>query len=304
VIDARDIASELKGSFRGKLLENAPMSRYTTMKVGGPADVLFVPADESELEAALDAARMNRWPHLVLGAGSNVIVRDGGIEGLVIYLKGTMGGVEVRENRLVCGAGAMLPELAKRAAREGLSGLEWAVSIPGTVGGAVVCNAGAFGSSMGDVFEGAAVIGPGGDIGKLDKDEISFSYRSSTFPQGAVIKAVTLNLKKGDRKDIETLMKKAVEKRKSSQPVGEPSSGSIFRNPEPESAGRLIEKAGCKGMRRGGAVVSEKHANFIVNTGGAVAADVIGLMEEVAFAVKRSAGVELRPEVQIIGRET
>ncbi len=303
MIDARNITADLKSRFTGKVLEDAPMSRHTSMKVGGPADVLFTPADESELAAVLEEARRSKWPYIVLGVGSNVIVRDGGIEGLVIYLKGTMNGIEIRDNRIIAGAGATLPELAKRAMKHGLSGLEWAVSIPGTLGGAVVCNAGAFGSSIEDIFEEATAIMPDGNIEKLGENKISFSYRSSSLPAGAVLKGVTLNLKKRDKKEIEVFMKEVVEKRKSTQPVGEPSSGSIFRNPEFSSAGRLIEEAGCKGKRRGGAMVSEKHANFIVNTGGAAASDVIGLIEEVASAVKSSAGIDLELEVQVMGRE-
>jgi len=303
VINAHEMAEELKGRFRGKLLGSVPMRRYTTIKVGGEADALFMPADESELKEILDETIRNKWPHIVLGAGSNVIVRDGGIEGLVIYMKGTMNSINVADNRIIAGAGATLPELAKRAGKEGLTGLEWAVSIPGTIGGAVVCNAGAFGSSIADVFEEADAVMPSGEIKKLGNGEISFSYRSSSLPSGTVLKSVTLGLKKRDKKKVEALMKELVERRKENQPLGQPSSGSIFRNPESAAAGRLIEEAGCKGMRRGGAMVSEKHANFIINTGGATAADVIALIDQVCSAVKNSFGVELELEVQIIGRE-
>jgi len=303
VNNAVSMPDELRNVVRGKIIEGAPMSRYTTIKVGGPADMLFVPADEADLMAALKIAERERLPYQVLGAGSDLIVRDGGIEGLTVLLRGTMDDVEIEGESIKCGAGAILPKLARMAAQEGLTGLEWAASIPGTVGGAVVGNAGAFGSDMAGVLAEARIRLPGGKVETRNKESIEFSYRSSNISPGAVALSAVLKLEKGDGSKIEKRMKDMTEKRKSTQPLHEPSAGSIFRNPPGENAGRIIDSMGLKGKRLGGAMISKVHANFIVNLGDATAADVIGLMNQVCDEVRNVHNIELEPEVRIIGRE-
>ena len=301
--NALKIADELRSVVRGKLLEDEPMSRYTTMKVGGPAEVMLIPADEADLMAAIGIAEKAQWPHRVIGVGSNLIVRDGGIEGLTILIRGTMDKIVVDDENIRAGAGATLPKLANTAARNGLAGIEWAASVPGTLGGAVAGNAGAFGGEMADVVEEAAIRAPGGKVETYDKEKINFSYRNTNLPSGSVVLSAVLRLKKGVKEEIEARMSELMDKRKVSQPLREASAGSIFRNPSGDSAGRLIDSLGFKGKRCGRAAISEKHANFIVNSGNASAADVIGLIEEISEAVRDRYGIELEVEVRIIGRE-
>jgi len=298
-----EIVEKLKGVVRGEIRANVPMKRFCTMKVGGPADAMLVPADSDDLAIALDMADKEKWPCVVIGAGSNVIVGDYGIEGLVVLVRGVMDDIEVKDEIVECGAGLSMNRLAHIAARNELEGLEWAVSIPGTVGGSVVCNAGAFGSEMADSVVEAKIRLAGGKIETRDKKKLGFVYRGSKVAAGAIVLEVVMELKKGERKLIEKRMKEFIEKRKSSQPLREPSAGSIFRNPKGLSAGKIIDELGMKGMRRGKAKISDIHANFIVNTGDAAAKDVIGLIREIRQIVKTKRGVLLEPEVRIIGRE-
>ena len=297
------IAAELRKIVRGKVLENTPMSQFTTMKVGGPADVIFIPADRADLIAAFVMAEKKGWPRQIIGAGSNLIVRDGGLEGLTVILRGTMDEIEIEGEKMRAGAGAALPKMSRAASRQGLTGLEWLVSIPGTLGGAVAGNAGAFGASMADFLIEAQVLMPGGAVETWEKDKFAFSYRNSKLPVGAVILEAILKLEKGDIAQIEKRMKEIIEKRKATQPLSEPSAGSIFRNPPQTAAGKLIDSLGFKGKMRGDAVVSDVHANFIVNAGAATAADVIGLIEEIHERARAVHGIDLELEVKIIGRE-
>jgi len=300
---ALNIAAELRDIVRGKVLENEAMSEFTTMKVGGTADALFIPADQADLLAGISLSEKKGWPRRVIGFGSNVIVRDGGLEGLSVLLRGVIDEITVKGEVVRAGAGAPLPKLARTASKEGLAGLEWAAAIPGTLGGAIAGNAGAFGTSMADILAEARVLMPGGSIEKFENEKFAFSYRRSKLPIGAVILEAGLKLKKDDTPKIEKRMREMIEKRKATQPLSEPSAGSIFRNPPQAAAGKLIDSLGFKGKRRGGAMVSYIHANFIVNTGHASASDVIGLIDEIREKVRAAHGVELELEVQIIGRE-
>ncbi len=298
-----DIAGDLRNAVRGELIERAPMSRYTTIRVGGPADVLFTPEDAEDLCAALDLAEGGEWPCMVIGAGSNLIVRDGGIAGLVILIRGNMSEVDIDGEIMKVGAGSIMNRLAQAAAREGLAGLEWAVSLPGTLGGGIAGNAGAFGADMSAIVAEARIRLQGGAVEIWDKERLGFSYRSSEVPAGAVVLDAVLIMKKGDIEEIEKRMKEFMEKRKTTQPLSQPSAGSVFRNPEGDSAGRIVDELGLKGANRGGAMISDVHANFIVNTGDATAADIIGLIDEIRGLARKSRGIDLVPEVRVIGRE-
>lgn len=299
-----NIASELRAVTGGKVLERVLMSGYTTMKVGGPADALCVPADTDDLCKSLDFVESRRWPCFTMGAGSNLIVGDGGIEGLVILMRGTMDSIEIEGDTVRAGAGCALTKLVHEAAREGLSGLEWAAGIPGTLGGAIAGNAGAFGSDMAAVVVEAKVRIRGGSIENWNNRELGFAYRNSSITADAIALDAVLKLNRADKLEIQKRMKEIMEKRKAAQPLGEASSGSIFKNPAGSSAGRIIDELGLKGKKRGGAMLSHVHANFIVNTGKATASDVIGLIDEIRREVKSRRGVDLEPEVRIVGRET
>lgn len=277
-----------------------PLGPLTTLGVGGPASALATPGDRAELTALLEAAA--GLPLLVLGGGSNVLVADAGWDGLVVRLGGGFTGVDVRGTRLVLGAGASLSAALVAAERAGLSGLEELCGIPGTLGGAVAGNAGAWGRQIGELVASVEALEPGGSFVRLGPGEIQFGYRwSSLAGAGLVLTRVELELAPGDRERIARRRAELQAERARRQPLGERTAGSFFRNPPGDSAGRLIEEAGCKGAREGAAVVSGRHANFIVNEGGATAAQVVRLASRVRRAVLERFGVALEPEVVLAG---
>lgn len=297
--------------FRGEIRRNEPMSRHTSYAIGGPVDVLAFPAARDDLVLLLREIRNRKAPFFVLGGGTNLLVKDGGFRGVAISL-GRMKTVAIgREYHSVGGrytvlsadAGASLGSLLGFAADRGLTGLEFAAGIPGTVGGAVCMNAGTAEGEMGDVVETVIMASPAGEVVTVGRDAMGFGYRASNVPVGHVVLAATLVLRHGDREEIRQHIRSLLEKRRARQPGGLPNAGSVFKNPLDESAGRLIETAGLKGKRVGDAQVSEKHANFIVNLGKAKAADVLRLMEAVRKAVYETHGVELEPEIKIIGED-
>jgi len=297
-----EIARAVREFSRGAVIENAPMISFTSMGVGGPADVLWIPVDEKEILQVLDRCDREGWTREALGAGTNVIVKDGGIEGLTVVIRGTLEWIEVTGKSIHAGAGASLPRVARTAARAGLSGLEFATHIPGTIGGAILTNAGAFGGSIADALVSAKVRLPNGEIENWDAQKFGFDYRSSNLPEGALILSLQLNLTEADPARIRERVGEMEKKRRTTQPAGVRSAGCVFKNPPGDSAGRLIDAAGMKGKRFGGAMISNVHANFIINAGDATANDVISLIEEAQRAVLETSGVDLIPEVRVIGR--
>jgi UDP-N-acetylmuramate dehydrogenase len=282
-----------------------PMARYTTIKVGGPADY-FIDADaKAALARLLKLLSANRAPFCVLGKGSNVLVSDRGIRGAVIRLGEEFKRADWREEEngaaVDAGAAVAMTQLVREAARRGLGGLEFAEGIPGSVGGALYMNAGAYGSEMEKVVARVEGTTPAGEPVAFDRDGMTFSYRDSHLPPGTIVTAVTMRLEKKDAVEVSTKVRELVTRRKASQPAGFPNSGSMFRNPPGDFAGRLIEAAGFKGRRIGDAQISDRHANFIVNHGGARAADVKELMDAARAEVKTRFGVELVPEVRFLG---
>jgi UDP-N-acetylmuramate dehydrogenase len=282
-----------------------PMARYTTIKVGGPADY-FIDADaKAALARLLKLLSANRAPFCVLGKGSNVLVSDRGIRGAVIRLGEEFKRADWREEEngaaVDAGAAVAMTQLVREAARRGLGGLEFAEGIPGSVGGALYMNAGAYGSEMEKVVARVEGATPAGEPVAFDRDGMTFSYRDSHLPPGTIVTAVTMRLEKKDAVEVSTKVRELVTRRKASQPAGFPNSGSMFRNPPGDFAGRLIEAAGLKGRRIGDAQISDRHANFIVNHGGARAADVKELMDAARAEVKTRFGVELVPEVRFLG---
>lgn len=281
-----------------------PLARHTSFQVGGPADLWVCVNTRAGLQQALDYCACEGIPWILLGGGTNVLVRDGGVRGVVLTLRQELATYRFAGNTVTAGAGAALSALARDAAARGLAGLEFACGIPGSVGGAVVMNAGAYHGQLSDVVAWATVTRPGHQLRRLDRDQLEFGYRwSSLQEQPAVVLEVGCELRPGDPAALEAVMADLDTRRREKQPVDLPSAGSVFKRPPGHYASRLIEEAGYKGRRRGGAQVSPLHAGFIVNTGGATARDVLGLMEEVQAAVYALSGIMLEPEIKIIGEE-
>ncbi|MBR2547873.1 MAG: UDP-N-acetylmuramate dehydrogenase [Eubacterium sp.] len=298
-----------------KRIENADMSEYTSFRCGGKADLLLIPDTPDELREALLEATGNNGASsegedkargvLMLGNGSDTLVRDGGYRGTVIKLGDGFSRIEIKGDRVTAGSAALLSQVAKAAAAESLSGLEPLSGIPGSVGGAVFMNAGAYGGEMKDVLESVTALSiKTGEITEIPADKLDLSYRHSVFSDtGDVILSAKMKLTQDDKETIEARMKDFTDRRNDKQPLQYPSAGSFFKRPEGYFAGKLIQDAGLRGMSVGGAQVSEKHAGFIINTGGATASDIIHLMRLVQNTVYDQFGVMLEPEVRIVGEE-
>lgn len=278
-----------------------PLRRHTTFRIGGPADVLAVPRSADELRAVVGWLYGAGERFVVLGRGSNVLVSDRGVRGVVVKVGGGMDRVRWDGTRVVAEAGAGLPQLAFRAARRGLSGLEFAAGIPGSAGGGVVMNAGAHGHCMQEVVRAVEVVTPAGEA-TWPAQALGFGYRTSRLQhEPAVVVQVELELRPAPPAEILERTHRWLQQRGATQPVRLPSSGCVFRNPPQEAAGRLVDLCGAKGMREGGVEVSTLHGNYFVNTGGATAQDVLRLVERVRERVRRAFGVELELEVQLVG---
>lgn len=278
-----------------------PMKKHTTFRVGGPADVLVQP-DETALAAILALCRQYHVPYSFIGNGSNLLVGDKGIRGVVIEMTDPMGNIEVDGTKITAQAGAMLSKIANTAASNGLGGMEFAAGIPGSVGGAVVMNAGAYGGEMKDIIEKVYVLDENGAQLELDRDALDLGYRHSCIPKKKyIVTKVVLELVPRDEAEIRSEMKELNEKRAEKQPLQYPSAGSTFKRPEGYFAGKLIMDAGLRGYQVGGAQVSEKHCGFVINKGDATAADICQLMQDVSDKVQAQFGVVLEPEVKMIG---
>lgn len=289
---------------RGEKRFNEPMRRYTTFRIGGKADILIFPEDIGDIRKILSVSKDRQIPLFVLGGGANLLVRDGGIRGIVLSLRKGFRDIRIADRTVVsAGAGAKLMEVVGFAADNGLSGLEFAAGIPGSAGGALIMNAGAAGKEMAKIVESVTLMDPEGNILNMVGDAIGFGYRNSRFPAGSILLRTRLSLGGGDKRDIREGMKINLEERQKRQPLSFPCAGSIFRNPAGDFAGRLIESAGLKGYRIGDAQVSETHANFIVNTGNASAGDVIRLIDYIKHVVLEKKGISLDREIHITGEE-
>jgi len=277
------------------------MAKHTTLRVGGPADVYVEPASETDLAVILKLCHERDVPFFILGRGSNLLVRDGGIRGVVICLaQSVFSKIEIIDDRLHCGAGAKLKNVSVEAKRNDLSGLEFLEGIPGSVGGALRMNAGAMGGATFDVVELVRFMDHAGNIRELMRDEIEVNYRSCPLLKTHIALGAVFKGRKLPRAEIEQRMKKFSEKRWESQPAA-PSAGCIFKNPATIPAGKLVDELGLKGTRVGGAVVSAEHGNFIVNDRKATAKDVLELIALLKVAVKEKRGIELQTEVEIVG---
>ena len=299
---------DLQGIFAGctakELLLEEPMAKHTSFRIGGPADVLAQPGNEAELAELLKRAAHHAVPVTLVGNGSNLLVRDKGIRGLVIKLSNLFSSITVAGNVLTFGSGISLAMASKKAASLSLSGLEFAVGIPGTIGGSVYMNAGAYDGEMAKVVTSVQVMDRQGQSSQLKADELDFSYRHTALQNsGLIVTSVTVSLQPGEADSIKAKMDDFSQRRIAKQPLELPSAGSMFKRPVGYFAGTLIEQTGLKGYTVGGAQVSTKHAGFVVNVGGATAKDVLQLISDVQDRVLAVQGVQLEPEVLVLGEE-
>ena len=299
---------DLQGIFAGctakELLLEEPMAKHTSFRIGGPADVLAQPGNEAELAELLKRAAHHAVPVTLVGNGSNLLVRDKGIRGLVIKLSNLFSSITVAGNVLTFGSGISLAMASKKAASLSLSGLEFAVGIPGTIGGAVYMNAGAYDGEMAKVVTCVRVMDMQGKISELQASELDFAYRHTALQNsGLIVTSVTVSLQPGEAESIKAKMDDFSQRRIAKQPLELPSAGSMFKRPVGYFAGTLIEQTGLKGYTVGGAQVSTKHAGFVVNVGGATAKDVLQLISDVQSKVFAAHGVRLEPEVLVLGEE-
>lgn len=280
------------------------MRRHTTFEIGGPADWMALPSTTAETACVLRAASLCSVPLTVIGNGSNLLVRDKGIRGVVLKIGERMSSIRCEEEWVIAGAGALLSEVSSFAAQTGLTGMEFAVGIPGSIGGAVFMNAGAYDGEISSVVDQVTAVGPDGTVQTYSASDIHFGYRHSIFQENkCVICEIRLKLRSGDKENIAALMTELTQRRETRQPLEWPSAGSTFRRPPGFFAGTLVEQAGCKGLRCGNAQVSEKHAGFIINAGQASAADVQELIHMVQERVRQHSGVDLWPEIIVLGEE-
>ena len=282
--------------------QQEPMAAHTTFRVGGPADVFVTVSEEEQLRKILKYLDLTGWSYFLLGCGSNLLVSDRGYRGVVIRLDGAFGGVRVDGRRITAGSSALLSQVARAACENSLCGLEFASGIPGSVGGGVRMNAGAYGGEMAQVVRTVRVMYKDGSIMELDNNTMEFGYRSSVLKDRPyVVLDVTMELEEGKKEEILERMKELAARRREKQPLEYASAGSTFKRPEGYFAGKLIMDAGMRGARIGGARVSDKHCGFIINDGTATAADLAELIEEVTETVKEKFGVRLEPEVIFLG---
>jgi UDP-N-acetylmuramate dehydrogenase len=298
---ATSLSEALRGAgFRGELVAEASLAPLTTWRIGGPAELLASPTDLDDLLRAISWANGASVPWRILGNGSNLLVRDAGVDGLVLRIRKTLDDVAFSESTVVAGAGASLPALANAAAARGLAGIEFGAGIPGSVGGAIVMNAGWHEFEIGNSVVAVSALTKDGELVRLTRDLCGFGYRTSVFRHGdKVVVGTELALTPDDPAAVTSRLARFAESRKTNQPTELPSCGSVFLKPPGDFAGRLIEAAGLKGRRVGGVEVSEKHANFFVNRGGATSRDALALVEEVERAVLDKHGVKLTREFEI-----
>ena len=282
---------------------NAKMSEHIYFKVGGEVDILLNPSNVKQIKRTLQICNKNKIPFYVIGNGSNLLVKDGGIKGVVIKLC-NLKSIIRNGNEIKAESGALLRDVSAKAVQNSLTGFEFACGIPGSVGGAVFMNAGAYGGEINNVIKEAEVIDKDGNIMTLSKEELELGYRtSSVMKNGYIVLSAVFSLKSGEESKVKERVNELTMKREEKQPLEYPSAGSTFKRPEGYFAGKLIEDAGLKGFSIGGAAVSEKHSGFVINKGGATAKDILDLIAHIQSEVKKQFGVDLHPEVRIIGED-
>jgi len=305
-LEMEDLRRKIRAVFKGEVRFGEFMSLYTTLRIGGPVDAMVFPDSAVALKELLLFAKAHRIQTFVLGGGSNLLVGDRGVRGMALSLRSFRGVELLRDTgdgkvMLSVEAGTPLGSLINYTKKYGYSGIEPLAGIPGTFGGAVHCNAGSFGTEIKDVISSVVTMDGEGRIRVFDVQEIGFSYRGSNLPDDHIILSASILLKKDDPEAVKARVKGFLHKKALTQPLSEPSAGCVFKNPEGDTAGRLIDEAGCKGMRVGGIEVSGVHANYFINTGNGTCRDFIRLMAQVRERVRRFSGIVLEPEIKIIG---
>src|SRR6266849_5997213 len=285
------------GEIRGEVRFKEPLSFHTSLRIGGPADIFVVPQDVEDIRLALGFAEREQLPVEIVGGGNNLLVRDRGIRGVVLKLEGCLGRADFRGEEAVAGAGVGLSALIREAAALNLGGIESLVGIPATIGGALAMNAGTPDGAIGDFVSAAYFLYPDGTLGEYKPNAGAFTYRAFHFPPGTVLIGCRLRFHRRPLSEIQKDIKQRLKHKKSSQPLALASAGCVWKNPAGETAGRMIEKVGLKGKRFNGAEISAKHANFIVNRGGAAGADIRALMDMTRERVKHHFGLVLHPEI-------
>lgn len=296
----------LEGAYQGDIQFGVLMKNHTSLAIGGPADVMVIPDEPLSLRNMAVILKNKTLPFLPFGGGTNTLVSDNGIEGVVISLKAFRRIEVLKEGNqyveLFVEAGAQLQRLVNFCKERGYAGLEGLAGIPGTVGGAIWGNAGSFGSEIKDVLVSVAIMDAEGRLDRFMPEGLGFGYRKSNISQKDIVLSANIRLRRDEKEVVSARTEKYFSEKKEKQPISERSAGCVFRNPEGISAGRLIDEAGCKGMRRGGIEVSRTHANFFINKGAGTASDYAGLMEEVSDIVQRRTGLVLEPEIRLVGR--
>lgn len=288
----------------GKILYNEEMKNHTTFKIGGPVDAMIIPSREEEIIDAVKFLRDNNIDFMIMGNGSNILVKDGGIRGVVVKISEGFNSIEIEDKKVYCQAGALLSTISKRALEKNLKNFEFASGIPGTIGGAMVMNAGAYGGEMKDVVLKLKAIDKKGNIREYSNEELNFKYRNSrVWDEGLIVLSVELVLENGNYDEIKLKLDDLTHRRTSKQPLEYPSGGSTFKRPEGYYAGKLIDDAGLRGIRYRGAMVSEKHCGFIINIDNASCKDVLDLIDVVKKTVYDKYGVELEREIKLIGED-
>lgn len=289
------------GEIRGGVRFKEPLAFHTSLRLGGPADIFVIPQDVDDIRHAVSFAEKECLPVEVIGGGNNLLVKDRGVRGVVLKLEGCLGRVEFHGEEAVAGAGAGLSALIREAMSLSLGGIECLVGIPATIGGALSMNAGTPDGAIGDFVSAVYFLHPDGTLGELKPGATTFGYRLFSFPSGAILVGARLRLHRRPQAEVQREIKQRLKHKKTTQPLALASAGCVWKNPSGDHAGRLIEKVGLKGKRLNGAEVSAKHANFIVNRGGATAADVLALMQLMRERVSAQFGITLEPEIRIIG---
>lgn len=300
----KEIKKMFENKLFGKILFDEMMKNHTTFKIGGPADVMIIPSNEEELIESIKFCRENNIDFLIMGNGSNLLIRDGGIRGAVIKINEGFNEITVNGTTIYCQAGALLSTISKVALKHSLKNFEFASGIPGTMGGAITMNAGAYGGEMKDVVTKVRVLDKNSEIREYTNEEMNFRYRNSRVgDDGLIVLGVELSLEEGDYSTIEEIMKDLTYKRTSKQPLELPSGGSTFKRPEGYFAGKLIEDAGLRGLRHGGAGVSEKHCGFVVNVDNATCKEVLHLISVIQKVIRDRFNVELETEIKLLGED-
>jgi len=296
-----DLLHKMKQALRGDILTQEPLAGHTTFRIGGPADFYVSPMDLEDLRSALDFSRQEGFRCFVIGRGSNLLVSDDGFRGIVLDLSGAFHQMASSGLVVTAGSGVLLGDLVDFCIRKKLKGIERLAGIPGQVGGGIRMNAGAFGTEVADLLQSVRLIDFSGTLLHIHRDQILMKYRSTDLPADAAIIEADFRMERGDAEEMADTREEILKKRREKQPLSLPSAGSVFKRPPGDFAGRMIEEAGLKGLRIGDAMVSKKHANFIVNCGFATAVDVLRLVEEIQKRVRQMFHVDLEPEIQLLG---